>query len=323
MAAIPYSAGLHALTRHTYAYLQPPGTWGYSNCGLVVCGGEALLVDTQFTKPLTRRLLETIGSELPGTAIITLVNTHANGDHCWGNELLPGVEIVGSRETAAGMPHEVQPAQLTALVTATPPDSPLGRYMRRSFGEFDFSGITLTPPTRTFTGRLELTVAGRRVWLHEVGPAHTGGDIVVHVPADDVLFAGDILFIGDHPIMWTGPIGNWVRACTSIIDTGARIIVPGHGPVTGPARVATFRSYLEYVGEQAERRYRAGMPYWEAAADIPMRNDFVDWGHRERLVITVANVYRNLGLVDPPGLPEILTRVAEFAERLPAGRAAV
>jgi cyclase len=66
----------------------------------------------------------------------------------------------------------------------------------------------VTPPTRTFTDRLDVTVGDRRVELIEVGPAHTDGDVIVHVPDAGVVYAGDILFIGGHPIMWTGPVHN-------------------------------------------------------------------------------------------------------------------
>jgi cyclase len=315
MAAIAYAAGLHRLTAHTYAYLQPPGTWGYSNCGLITDDGEAVLVDTQFTKPLTRRLLDTVAARLPETRITTVVTTHANGDHCWGNELLPNAVIVGSHATTEGMAEELPPARLADLVATTPSESPLGRYMRTYFAEFDFSDITLTPPSVTFTGQFELNAGRHVVRLHEVGPAHTSGDVIVHVPDDGVLFAGDILFINDHPIMWTGPIDNWIRACTRIVDTGATTIVPGHGPVTDPAGVNAFRSYLEYVREQAHLRFNAGTEFWQAAIDIPMPDQYAAWGHRERLVITVAAIYRELGMAEPPDLLTVLVRTSEAALR--------
>lgn len=47
---------------------------------------------------------------------------------------------------------------------------------------FEFGGIELTPPTRMFEGTLQLDVGGRWVELIEVGPAHTPGDAIVHVP---------------------------------------------------------------------------------------------------------------------------------------------
>ena len=92
-------------------------------------------------------------------------------------------------------------------------------------------------PTRTFDGELELFVGERSVKLIELGPAHTGGDVVVHLPDAGVVFTGDLLFHGGHPVIWAGPIANWIAACERIADLGASTVVPGHGPVATTAAV--------------------------------------------------------------------------------------
>jgi len=319
VGVIPYTKGLHELEPGTYAYLSPPGTWGWSNCGLVVSGDVALLVDTQFDLPMTETLRAAVAATVPSAAVTTVVTTHANGDHCWGNQLFSDAAIIGSAASAHGMADEVQPAQLAALSGVGSPDSPLGDYMRRHFGHFDFSGITVTPPTGTFSGRLDVPVGDRVVELVEVGPAHTDGDVIVHVPDAGVIFAGDILFIGDHPIMWTGPAENWIAACDRIIDTGARHIVPGHGPVTDVAGVRGFRDYLGLVADQAAQGYAAGVPYWDAAANVVLPDVYAGWGHRERLVITMAAAYRHLG-AEPADLMETLGHAAAMEQRLLSGR---
>nr|WP_198029073.1 MBL fold metallo-hydrolase [Actinoplanes sp. N902-109] len=282
---------------------------------MVVSGGTALLVDTQFDLRLTRSLQQAIVEAFPQVTVSTVVTTHANGDHCWGNQLFPAAEFIGSAATGHGMAHEVQPDQLAALSAPDGPDTVLGDYMRRHFGHFDFSGITVTPPTRTFSGRLGVQVGGRLVELIEVGPAHTDGDVIVHVPDAGVVFTGDILFVGDHPIMWTGPADNWIAACELIVDTGARYVVPGHGPVTDLAGVRLFATYLRIVAAHAERSHAAGLPYWEAAEQLSLPMECSGWGHRERLVITMAAAYRNLG--EPAvALLDVLARAADYERRL-------
>ena len=310
MAGQAYSRGLHQLEPDTYAYLSPPGTWGWSNCGLVVSGDQALLIDTQFDLGLTRALLDTIEGELPRVAITTVVTTHVNGDHCWGNQLLGDVEIIGSASSAHGMAGEIQPEQLAALSGAGSPDTPLGDYLRRYFGVFDFTGIRVTAPTRTFTGGLDVLVGERRVELIEVGPAHTDGDVIVHVPDAGVVYAGDILFVDGHPIMWTGPVDNWIAACDRILATGAGRIVPGHGPVTDPAGVLAFRGYLEWVARRAQQAYAAGLPYWQAGDPSVVPAAYAGWGNPERLVITMAAAYQTLGDARHE-LMEVLARAAE------------
>lgn len=77
-----YTKGLHDLGNGCYAYLQPDGSWGWSNAGLVADSGESLLVDTLFDLKLTREMLDTMRRAEPkaATKIRTLVNTHSNGD---------------------------------------------------------------------------------------------------------------------------------------------------------------------------------------------------------------------------------------------------
>ncbi|MFA9565359.1 MAG: MBL fold metallo-hydrolase, partial [Acidimicrobiales bacterium] len=162
-----------------HAYLQPD-RWGMSNAGLVSGDGASLLVDTLFDLPLTRRMLDTMAPITAGAPIRSLVNTHANGDHCYGNELVNGAEIVASEASAEEM-DEVPAALLAALLDADFAE-PLAGYLQRCFGDFDFAGVTGADPTRTFTGRLDLEIAGRSAQVLEVGPAHTRGDVLVHLP---------------------------------------------------------------------------------------------------------------------------------------------
>ena len=80
-----YSKGLHELGDNCFAYLQPDGGWGWSNAGLVVGDGQSLLVDTLFDTKLTAAMLDTMATHTVAAPIDSLVNTHANGDHCYGN----------------------------------------------------------------------------------------------------------------------------------------------------------------------------------------------------------------------------------------------
>lgn len=313
MTRPPYVQGLHRLAEDTYAYLRPPGTWGFSNCGLVVAGDQALLFDTQFDVPSTRMLIEVITAAVPAVTVTTVVNSHANGDHCWGNQLFPDAQIVSSAASAHEMTQEVSPTALTALGAPSYPDAAVRDYVRRHFGCFDFTDVAITAPTKTFSGRLEVAVGDRVVELLEVGPAHTEGDVIAHVPDTGVVFAGDILFIGDHPIVWTGPVENWILACDRILGLGAAVVVPGHGPVTDRIGVEVFRSYLDFLLAQGTAAYRAGVPYWEAASKMRLPEAYASWGHPERMVISLAAVYRHLGLGEPTPLPQVLHHVAVMA----------
>ncbi|HEY7355204.1 MAG TPA: hypothetical protein VH590_02025, partial [Ktedonobacterales bacterium] len=124
---------------------------------------------------------------------------------------------------------------------------------------------------------------------------------------------GDILFIGGHPIMWAGPIGNWINACNVILALDVETIVPGHGPITDKRGVAQVKGYLEYVFAEARQRYEAGMPAFEAAKDIPLEA-YASWTDGERIAVTVASIYRELsGDTTPPAIATLFGQMAMLA----------
>lgn len=306
-----YTLGLHELSNGCHAYLQPDGGWGWSNAGLIVGDGASLLVDTLFDLKITQKMLDTMAHATQKAPISTVVNTHANGDHCYGNQLLAGKEIIASAATAHEM-SEVPPAMLAALNSA-PGD--VGDLFRHFFGEFDFEGIEPTLPTQTFTGKHTVTVGGRVVELVEVGPAHTAGDTLVFVPDARTVYTGDILFIGGTPIVWAGPLDNWIAACDLICSSDVEHIVPGHGPLTDKAGVTAIRDYLAYVQDEATERFNGGMDAWDAARDIAL-NGFAKWGEFGRLAVNVDTVYRTLsGTHKSPDVVEQFRRMYAMEQK--------
>jgi len=305
-----YALGLEDLGGGCYAYLQPDGGWGLSNAGLVVSGGESLLVDTLFDLPRTREMLVAMRRAEPEAAarIGTVVNTHHNGDHCFGNELVEGAEIIASTTAAAAMRAET-PALLLGYLRAAPQLGALGEYLIRCFGRFELEGIRQVFPTLTFDRRLDRTVGDKVVELLEVGPAHTPGDVIVHVPSCRTVFTGDVLFVDSHPIMWTGPVGTWIDACERILALDVETVVPGHGPITDKHGVRALRDYLAHVRDETTKRYRAGLPAFEAAADIAL-TDYASWGDAERIVVNVTTIYRELsGDTTPPDLAALFAQM--------------
>jgi glyoxylase-like metal-dependent hydrolase (beta-lactamase superfamily II) len=287
-----YTKGLHDLGNGGYAWLQPDGGWGWSNAGLIVDGGQSLVVDTLFDVPLTRDMLAAMRRAEPGATakIDMLVNTHHNGDHCFGNECCEGAEIIAHTLAAKAMARE-GPERLADLMENAPAMGETGAYLTRIFGAFDFKGVTQTLPTTTFETEITRQVGGKTVHILHVGPAHTPGDALVHVPADRTVFTGDILFIEGHPIMWEGPVGNWIGACELILAMDVETVVPGHGPITDKRGVAAVRDYLIYVRDEARGRYDAGLTAFDAARDIDM-SAYDAWGDGERIAVNVASLYR-------------------------------
>jgi cyclase len=286
----PYNKGLIELGSGGYAWLQPDGGWGWSNAGLITDGDDALLVDTLFDIRLTAEMLAAMRRATPRSQIRQLVNTHSNGDHCNGNELVTGAEIIASKATADELAHE-SPAMMATLMRRAPEMGEVGEFFLYCFGAFHFEEVTQTLPTRTFEGALDTNVGDKVVHLKQVGPAHTRGDTIVHVPSDRMVFTGDVLFIEGHPILWAGPVGNWIDACNYILSLDIETVVPGHGPITDKRGVVAVRDYLAYVRDEARKRYDAGMTAYDAAVDISLA-DFDSWGDAERIVVNVATLYK-------------------------------
>ena len=112
-----YRKGLHNIGNGTYAWLQPDGSWGWNNAGLITDGEESLLVDTLFDLQQTRLMLKSMQQVIKTTSqsFNTVVNTHANGDHCWGNQLVKDAEIIASAKGASEM-ADFRPESMAMLM---------------------------------------------------------------------------------------------------------------------------------------------------------------------------------------------------------------
>ncbi len=315
MAKIAYTKGLHELGDGLYTYLQPDGGWGWSNAGLITSQGTSLLVDTLFDLGLTRDMLDQMRPITDQHPIGQAFNTHGNGDHWFGNELLPdGIPIVASARAIEDM-RNVPPSAVDTLFNKLDLGPEFDAFAARTLRKFDFASVTERLPTQAFEVDAVLDVGDRRVRLLQLGPAHTSGDSIAYVPDAHVVFTGDLLFIEGTPMMWAGPVSNWLLACDRILDLNATTIVPGHGPVTDHSGVRDVQRYLTYIRDEARSRFDAGMDEDAAADDIDI-SDFRDWGDPERIAANVANLYREFD----PGLPalshpELFVRMARWSAR--------
>jgi len=302
MANRPFTQGVHDIGDGVYGYVQPDGTWGWSNAGLIVSAGETLLVDTLMSRSLTRAMLEDFARVPGGDHIDRLVNTHANPDHFVGNGLVEGAEIIATRETADEM-TKFDPVRFGSLADNWEKMGDAGAFLYETMGrKFDWSDLvegSVAMPTRTFESRLSLTVGDKAINLIDLGPAHTSSDIIAWLPQDRVVFTGDLLFNEGHPIMWDGPIENWIAACDTILALNPEIVVPGHGPITDTSAVANLKAYFEYVQNEARKRFDAGLGWKEAARDINM-TEYRGWTDPERIVANVFALYRSWGATVAP-----------------------
>ena len=286
-----YTRGLHDLGDGCQAWLEPPGGWGLANSGVVVADSEVLVVDTQNDMRLAAALRGAVDAAAAGKPVTTVVNTHADGDHWNGNLYYGDARVVASQATVSEMENMwLDPARLSSMANG---DTAFGRFVRWRIAAFDYAGWRPVYPTETFSGASSIGLDGRLVELTEVGPAHTQGDTIVHVPSAGVVYAGDVLFTDSTPIMWAGPLSRCIAACDRILGWEPRLVVPGHGPVVDASGVVAVRDYLEFVLQYATAQYHAGQTPAEAYAGIDL-GVFAGWRHSSRTYQNIQAVYREL-----------------------------
>ncbi|MFD7919153.1 MBL fold metallo-hydrolase [Streptomyces sp. NPDC059740] len=290
-------------------------TWGLANCVLIADGDEAALVDTPYDLTMTRALQKAAAAVLPaGVQVSTVVNTHPNGDHTFGNSAFEGAEFVSTAAFAEHLCGEPGPREMQVLVGQSDPEDPVGAYMRRHFGRFDYTTSEVVAPTLTFSGTHRFTVGATEVELTEVGPAHTAGDLIVHLPQQGVVCTGDVVFVGDHPVHWAGPLGRVVEVCEAVLASGAQTIVPGHGPVIGPEGLREYVGYVQDLRERLHAHHRAGLDSLEAAKAVLASGLGAELGLPERVVILAATEYRHLDGDDSgPNVLALASAAARYA----------
>lgn len=290
---------LREVAPHVYAFLVEDRGWSWSNAGFVAAGG-GLMVDTLADVRRTRKALALYEAREGGPPQ-RLVNTHHNLDHCWGNQLFRGREILGHRACAERMQRDLSPATIQALLDHPDP-TPGMRWMADDMRVFDFSEVQVTPPNRLLDGDLELDLGGTRAEILYLGPAHTEGDVIVHLPEEGVVFAGDLVFRRCTPLGWEGTFAGWIAALERIAALEPAVIVPGHGPLDGPEGALELRDYLAYVRQESERLYGEGVREVLEAAKRIDPGPWTGWTQPERLVFNVARAFRELrgGAPDEP-----------------------
>jgi glyoxylase-like metal-dependent hydrolase (beta-lactamase superfamily II) len=99
----------------------------------------------------------------------------------------------------------------------------------------------------------------------ETYPGHTPGDVIVRVPAQNIVFTGDLLFNGSYPATFDADMLAYRETAAKFAafdkDT---IFVPGHGQVCGQEGVALERAIFDDLAEHAKKMVAAGVSVEEA-----------------------------------------------------------
>lgn len=289
--AAPPAHEVAQIAEGVYAYLQPDGGWCLNNAGILVGPENTVLVDTAATELRARTLRDEI-EELGADPVDTVVNTHSHGDHTFGNYLFaPKAAVVAHQNAAAEMAEH-------------------GFALKNLWPQVEWGQIELSMPTVTFSDRMTLPTAGLQVELLHIGPGHTGGDTVVWLPDQRVLFTGDLVFSGAAPFVLMGSVTGSLRVLDRLRALEPLHVVPGHGPLGGPELLDANADYLRWVDALAAD----GVANKIAPLDLAREADqgkFAGLMDSERLVCNLIRAYAELDGLAPAGPLDV---VAAFQE---------
>jgi glyoxylase-like metal-dependent hydrolase (beta-lactamase superfamily II) len=287
---VPYVRGLHEIADGCWAWIQPDGQ-SDNNAGIVFGQGASVVIDTTYELRGTRDMLSAASRILSDNPIRYAINTHEDQDHTWGNQLLPkDAQIYASRGTVDAF-FSLTPETVRTITSTEHGDGT--QWVWDNYVNRDVDLIEPRLPDVAIDKETELDVGGRVVRLLPVFPAHSHGDVIVHVPDARIVFSGDLVFNEVGPAMNAGPLSRWLSALDVIIELSPRLVVPGHGPVTDVAGVTRFKKLLERLRDAAHAGKQQGLSPSEAVALLHW-DDFAHMFAGERVINLIDSIYSEL-----------------------------
>ena len=189
---------------------------GDPNSGVIIGDESVMIVEAQATPRLAHKVIEQV-RQVTAKPISHVVLTHYHAVRVLGASAYGADQIIMG-EAARGMVMERGQEDW---------DSEFQRFPRLFEGYESIPGLTF--PTTTFNDRMTVHLGKRRVDLMHLGRAHTAGDIVIHVPDENVMFTGDI--VEDHSACYCGDghFADWGTTLDAIKAYDVNSIAPGRG----------------------------------------------------------------------------------------------
>ena len=242
------------------------------NATAIVGEDGVILIDSGGSHEVGRHIAGAV-ARITAKPVTHVVNTHHHGDHYLGNTAFDGATIVSS-EACRRLVAETGPAWLAIM------ENDIGRKL---------PDTRPRPADVTYAaGRTEARIQGVRVVFWVPDGAHTAGDLLVYLPDDKVLIAGDVLVSGVVPTFQDGFIRNWIRLLDEIATLDATHFVPGHGNLMSARDVTALRERIARFYEGVSEGYRSGRSETEIRESL----DLSAWDNLERAYVIGRNINR-------------------------------
>ena len=285
-----------------------------SNSLVVVNEDDVLVVDSHITPAAARQLIESIKA-ITDKPITTVIYTHFHYDHAHGTQAFGDVLVVGhefTREKMAGDPlneptfqrekagHPRAIAWLGSQLESAESDEQrdqLGTRLALAKAHAESTReIEPVPPDTTMSDRLTLFRGDREIQVVYCGRAHTGGDVVVYLPADKIVYTGDMAFSGPS---WLGDghVDEWPETLMKLKEFDVELFLPGHGPpFTDPERLDLVAAYYRDLWDQVVTARADGANVGEATSRVDLTSYADTLGVRRPVAdpLAVARIYQLL-----------------------------
>jgi glyoxylase-like metal-dependent hydrolase (beta-lactamase superfamily II) len=303
---------LTRLAEGVYADIVSPDGNAVGNSGVVILEHSVLVFDTHFTPEAGQALLTKIRA-LTTKPVRYVVNSHYHPDHTHGNQVFAGpVQFLGSTNARRDILQKDLPAfnrtlsaaqaQLAVMrkeLTAPEADAAAKEQLRRQIAMRQelldrVSRLKITPPILALDDSLTLTEGKREVELRYIGIGHTDGDIVLYLPAEKVLFLGDLFFNSALPNTQDASLLEWMKTLEHLLRIDAERWVPGHGPVGTKKEVGDFLSYLQELKSLVEPAVTRGDSVEQTLRDVQIPARFSSYSFQNFFPANVQQMYVEL-----------------------------
>lgn len=278
------------LTNNVYGYeeIRSPG---FTTVSLIVIGTKGVLIaDGQGSPAATQTMLDKIKT-VTSQPIRWYVVGSDHGDHTAGNSVLP-----------AGITYVVSPASKVQLdkdkAAADAANEKAAATAKANGSAAPVPRVVIAPPVAMTSNKETIDVGGTTVNVLNLGRAHTGGDIMVHLPKENMLFMSEVYLNRVFPAMRSAYPTEWVATIDKALAMNVGRYIPGHGFIEEPKvsreELVTFKESLQAVIAEVTRLHKMGLSADDAIKQANW-GQYKDWFLSDQQApIAVRKVYEEL-----------------------------
>ncbi len=298
------------LAEGVYGHVVSPDSIFVSNAGVVLLSDATMVFDTHFSAEAGRQLAQKIAAVSPNP-VRYVVLSHFHPDHTHGTAAFEGALVIASTSTRRDILERDIPAVNLAITRAEGQLEQIRRQLDRPAADAQklilleqlksrqsfvnaMAAIRVCPPLATVDRSLRIPDSRHPVEFHFLGAGHTDGDLILYLPRDKIVFAGDLFFNGALPSTDDARMLDWIRSVEELLRFPAERFVPGHGPVGNRQQVEEFLSYLKDLRILAEEAVQRDEPLEQALREVKMPPQYAGFRFQNFFPSNVKRIYTEL-----------------------------